>query len=98
MQRAFAQFKDQGFIILAVNVTAQDNEAAARAYVDEYQLTFPILLDRTGEVARLYENRALPSSYFVAPDGTITEVVIGGPMAEALLVTRTQQLFEDGGH
>lgn len=97
IQRTFEMYQDRGFTVLAVNVTAQDNESAALAFVKEYGLTFPILMDREGDVARIYENRALPSSFFVDRDGVIREVVIGGPMAEALLVTRVQSLLPAGG-
>ena len=47
-------------------------------------------------LGRLYENRALPSTYFVDAEGVIQEVVIGGPMAEALLRTRTETLLKGG--
>ena len=36
----------------------------------------------------------MPTSFFVDADGIIQEVVIGGPMAEALLRTRIENLFE----
>ncbi len=96
IQRTFDAYKARGFTVLAVNVTSQDSEAAAMQFVEEHELTFPILLDRTGEVAALYENRALPSSFFVDPNGVIREVIIGGPMAEALLASRVQQLLTSG--
>jgi hypothetical protein len=35
----------------------------------------------------------LPSSYFINRDGTIKEVVIGGPMSEALLRTRVAEIL-----
>jgi len=44
-------------------------------------------------VASLYKLRALPSSYFIDTHGIIQEVVLGGPMNEALLTTRVQRLF-----
>jgi len=56
-------------------------------------LTFPILLDRDGAVGNLYEIRSLPTTFFVDPDGIIQDVVIGGPMAAALLKIRADQLF-----
>lgn len=93
IQRVYERYQDQGFTVLAVNMTSQDSEAAAAAFVAEHALTFPVLLDVQGEVARLYENRALPSSFFVDRNGVIREVVVGGPMAEALLQTRVEQLF-----
>ena len=93
MQRVYESLKDEGFTILAVNATAQDSRADALEFISQYGLTFPILFDTEGVVARMYENRALPSSYFIDPQGRISEVVIGGPMAETLLVTRVEQLL-----
>jgi len=94
MQRVFEEYKDQGFTILAVNATQQDSQAAAIQFAAEKGLTFPILFDLDGSVARSYQMTALPSSFFILPDGTINEVIIGGPMAEALLQVRVEQLLE----
>ncbi len=95
MQRVYEEYKDQGFTILAVNATQQDSQAAAAQFALEKGLTFPILFDMDGSVARSYQMTALPSSFFILPDGTINEVIIGGPMAEALLRVRIEQLLEE---
>ncbi len=95
MQKAYEAYKDQGFEILAVNATNQDSRQAAIDFADQYGLNFPILLDTDGEVSRLYQLRSLPTSFFIDRNGIIQEVVIGGPMSEALLRTRVQQLMED---
>jgi hypothetical protein len=63
-------------------------------FVQEQELTFPILLDETGEMANTYQLRSLPSSYFIGRDGIINEVVIGGPMSEALLRTRIEDILK----
>ena len=94
MQVVYDQLKDQGFVILAVNITSQDSRSDAIAFVAEYNLTFPILLDIHGEVAEAYNMLAFPSSYFIGKDGIIQEIVIGGPMAEALIDVRVNQLLE----
>lgn len=94
IQKLYDEYKDQGFDVLAINMTYQDDFSAISPFVQENGLTFPILIDQTGEVARKYELRSLPSSFFIDRDGIIQEVVIGGPMAEALLRTRIESLFE----
>ena len=94
MQKLYDEYKDQGFVILAVNSTVQDNPLDIPPFLEEYGLTFPILLDQTGEVARAYQIRSLPSSYFINRLGIITEVVIGGPMSEALLRTRIEEALK----
>jgi len=94
MQRVYEEYRDDGFVVLAVNATNQDRISAAAAFVDELGLTYPIGLDLDGAVSRLYGLQALPSSFFIDWDGVIREVIIGGPMAEALLRIRAEQLLE----
>jgi cytochrome c biogenesis protein CcmG, thiol:disulfide interchange protein DsbE len=94
IENMYNEYKDQGFIVLAVNSTYQDNPLDIVPFIDEYTLTFPILLDETGDVSRNYQVRSLPSSYFINRLGIITEVVIGGPMSEALLRTRIEEALK----
>jgi len=95
MERIFRQYQSQGFLILAINSTHQDSQANALAFGEQLQLSFPILFDDNGEVYQKYQVRALPTSFFVTADGIIQEMIVGGPMAEALLEIRVAQLFEE---
>ena len=94
MQKMYDEYKGQGLVVLALNMTYQDNSSAIDPFVRENGLTFPILLDTTGSVAEKYELRSLPSSFFIGRNGIIQEVVIGGPMSEALLRTRIESTLE----
>jgi len=94
IEKIYNEYKDQGLVVLAVNMTYQDDPFAIVPFVKEQGLTFPILLDETGGMAGAYQLRSLPSSYFIGRDGIINEVVIGGPMAEALLRTRIEDILE----
>ena len=94
IEKVYQEYKDQGFSVLAVNMTYQDDPLAILPFVNEQALTFPILLDETSEMANTYQLRSLPSSYFIRRDGIINEVVIGGPMSEALLRTRIEELLK----
>lgn len=96
MQRLYQEYLDRGFEILAVNSTSQDSPENALAFAKDLGLTFPILFDVQGEVARLYKAQALPTSFFIDPEGIIQEVVVGGPMAESLLRVRVDRLFASG--
>ena len=93
IETVYKEYKDQGFTVLAVNMTYQDDVAAVMPFVEEQGLTFPILLDTTGEVGRTYQLKSLPSSFFIDREGVIREVVIGGPMTEALLRTRVEEIL-----
>lgn len=95
MQRVWEEYQARGLVVLAVNSTIQDTPADAQTFVSENGLTFPVLLDTGGEVTRLYRVSSLPTSFFIRADGTIREVVIGGPMAEALPRSRVEQLLKE---
>lgn len=94
MQKLYEEYQSQGLVILAVNATYQDDPLSIAPFINEYGLTFPILLDETGKTAAAYQLRSLPSSYFINRAGIIAEVVIGGPMSEALLRTRIEKILK----
>jgi thiol-disulfide isomerase/thioredoxin len=94
IQKVYDKYQDQGFVVLAVNSTHQDNLGDAITFAQIRKLTFPILLDKDGSVGDLYEVRSLPTTFFVDLQGIIQEVVVGGPMSEALLQIRVEQLME----
>lgn len=94
IEKVYREYKEQGFTVLGVNMTYQDDPSAVLSFVNEQGLTFPILLDETAGMANAYQLRSLPSSFFIRRDGVINEVVIGGPMSEALLRTRIEDILE----
>lgn len=94
IEKIHNEYKDQGLVVLGVNMTYQDSPSDIQPFISEYGLTFPILLDETNSVGSAYQLRSLPSSFFIDREGIIQEVVIGGPMAEALLRTRVEQILK----
>jgi cytochrome c biogenesis protein CcmG, thiol:disulfide interchange protein DsbE len=93
IERVFQEYKVKGLNILAINATSQDQISQALSFVRENNLTFPILFDEQGDVNRQYNVQALPTTFFIDANGIIKEVVIGGPMSEASLRIRVEQLF-----
>lgn len=92
IQKYYLQYKDQDFVVLGVNSTIQDAPLAIIPFIKEYNLTFPILLDETGQLGPKYNLRSLPSSFFINRDSTVSNVVIGGPMSDALIRTNIEQI------
>ena len=50
LEKSYAQYKDSGVVILGVNLTNQDSVSEVESFVQEFKLTYPILLDRDGSV------------------------------------------------
>jgi cytochrome c biogenesis protein CcmG/thiol:disulfide interchange protein DsbE len=96
IQRVYEANRGLGFEVLAVNMTHQDSEQSAAAFVEQHGLTFPVLLDRTGQVGRLYLMRALPSTFLVDREGVIQQVMIGGPLSEVTIQTAVETILGEG--
>jgi cytochrome c biogenesis protein CcmG, thiol:disulfide interchange protein DsbE len=76
--RAYETHKADGLIVLAINMTFQDSLPEAQAFVKEFHMPFPVLLDDTGAVARdTYGVRVLPMSFFIDRKGIIVHRQIG---------------------
>lgn len=85
---------NQDLIILAVNSTIQDDASQVEDFVRARDLTFPILLDPNGTATRAYQVRALPTTIMVNRNGMITNVVMGGPLSEAFLLSQIENLLQ----
>ncbi len=65
-----------GLVVLGVN--QQEEPATARNFTAEFSVTYPILLDRSGEVSDAYRvGRGLPMSFLLNPDGVIEQIYYG---------------------
>lgn len=63
--------------VVAVNVTTKDTKADAKAFVADYGLTFPILLDETGDVSTMYGAFSIPLTVILTKDGHIAHEIMG---------------------
>lgn len=95
IETIYQQYKDRGLAVVAINTTFQDSESAARQFLDQLGVTFPVALDRDGAASRRYYLQAMPSTFFVKRDGTIGDMLFGGPMTEALMTTKIEPLLAE---
>jgi thiol-disulfide isomerase/thioredoxin len=84
--------RDDGLVIVGVDV-AEPSDVVAK-YVAEMGLTFPIAIDEDGEVSELYRVQGLPTTIFVGRDGTIRDVIIGGPLSKAAIESKVADLMK----
>jgi thiol-disulfide isomerase/thioredoxin len=81
-------------MVLGVNTSNQDARSDMLSFLEDARLSFPILEDIDGSVQQQYAIISLPTTFFINADGSITEVVVGGPMTEAGLRARIEALME----
>jgi cytochrome c biogenesis protein CcmG, thiol:disulfide interchange protein DsbE len=75
IQVAYQQYKDQGLIIVAVDLG--EDQTTVRDYVQRLGMTFTVAGDPTTEVAALYRVNGLPSHFFIDSDGVLRDWKMG---------------------
>jgi peroxiredoxin len=95
MQRVYEDYMEQDLVIIGINATNQDQMADAINFADQNNLTFPIVFDTGGRASHDYQVRSLPTTFFIDRQGIIQELIVGGPVSEALLRIRVEQLMRE---
>ena len=81
------RYRDRGLAIVAIQV--QQTVDAGRDYASSYGLEYTIGADVTGAIFHAYKVFALPTQFFIDPNGVVRQIV-NGPLDEA----RAAQLIE----
>ena len=75
LEPVYRKYRDQGLVILAINVR-QDRETA-RKFIAKLNISYDVLLDLEGEVARRYGVLGLPTTFFVDREGILRKRILG---------------------
>jgi DsbE subfamily thiol:disulfide oxidoreductase len=89
-ERAQQQYRDQGLVVLGVDMQERDDEI--QAFLGQLGVTFPSLADRTGEVTRQWRATGLPTTFLIDRNGIIRDVRVG-PFTDEMLQDRLTKLF-----
>ena len=89
LERLWRRYRDRGLVVVGVSADRGD-AGPVRRFLRETGVSFPVLLDRAGEVRRRYEVWALPFTYLVGRDGRLRGRAVGerdwdGPAARAVV-------------
>ena len=81
----------EGLAILAINM--KEGPGLVDPFVKKLELTFPVLLDRSGSVSARYRVRVLPTTVFITPEGVV-DGIRQGPYSRRQLSQRLDQFLE----
>lgn len=85
MQEFYKEQKGKNVEILAINLTtAEKDPKGIERFVKDYGLTFPILLDSTGEIGDAFQAFTIPTSYLIDTNGIIHKRIVG-PMDKDMM-------------
>ncbi len=75
LEPVYHQYQSRGLRILAINV--RQDRATAQAFIDKLGVSYDVLLDETGEVARGYGVAGLPTTVFIDRQGRLNTPILG---------------------
>ena len=87
MENLYRRYRSEGLEILAVSLDKGSSDKV-QAFADEYQLSFPVLLDKDGQVERRYNSITIPTTYVIDKKGMVVAEVDGAKNWES------EQTFE----
>jgi len=80
LKTIYKRYKKQGLSILAINIK-QDRETAM-AFIDDLNLSYDLLLDSNGDIAKHYAVSSLPAAFIIDRNGDLNTRVLGETPAE----------------
>ncbi|RKD25664.1 thiol-disulfide oxidoreductase [Ammoniphilus oxalaticus] len=94
LNRAYEAYKERGVTVIALNIG--EPEVVVKPFRDQYQLDFPILMDRKKEISNnVYKIGPIPTTYFIDQHGTVQKKIVGGPMSEQTILENMKQIMPE---
>ena len=93
--RLYEKHREQGFVILGINTTYQDDRVKVEQFVRDKQVSYPVLFDMNDEFGQKYGSRLLPTSYLIDRTGKIVSTKVG-EIDEAQLDEQVRALLAGG--
>ncbi len=106
LERTHREYRDDGVVFLGVNM--KDTDFDAQAFVDEFDITYPVVRDVDEELARALGVSGIPETFFIDADGRFVGTASGqergqtqgtvvlGPVTEEDLITNIEILLRRG--
>ncbi len=95
MEKLYAQYKDQGFEILAVSVDKKSK--AYQKFSDKASVNFPLLHDKTKSLVQFAEIEAMPTSFLIDKKGKVRAIHSGfhGKKTEKQYIIEIESLLAE---
>jgi peroxiredoxin len=89
------RYRDRGLAVVGISVQ-ESSPSNVAAYATKYQLGYTIAADSTGDVFRSYRLYALPTQFFLGPEGAI-RAIVPAPMTMARAVAQIEAILPPSG-
>ena len=91
MQEIHNEWSGKGLILLTINIG--DSSSEVEEFLQNHNLSLPVLLDTKLDVAQKYNTRYIPTTFFIDKDGIIQAKVIGAFPNKAAIESRLGEIM-----
>jgi cytochrome c biogenesis protein CcmG/thiol:disulfide interchange protein DsbE len=81
--------------VVFLGVDYVDTEPEARAYLDQFQITYPNGPDLGTRISQQFRMQGVPETYFIDPQGVLRYVEIGPFASTAAIEQRIEQYLAE---
>jgi cytochrome c biogenesis protein CcmG/thiol:disulfide interchange protein DsbE len=92
LEQTWRKYKDQGVVFIGVDYA--DTEAAALAYIKEFDITYFNGPDLGTLISQAYNIKGVPETYYIAKNGELRGVQIG-PLESPQLDDKIEELLSE---
>ncbi len=75
LQQVYDEWSGIGLVLLTINIG--ESSSKVEEFMQDYNLSFPVLLDTKRDVAQKYNVRGIPTTFFIDKDGIIQDMKVG---------------------
>jgi peroxiredoxin len=83
MAESYRAHREHDVVFLGVDI--YEDYLVAKKFHHEFDMPFPFLVDAYGEVTTRFRVNGTPTTFFIDRDGSLRDVVVGGPLDRAYL-------------
>lgn len=91
LENTWKQIQVQGKNVVVLGIDFQDARKDGISFSQEHSITYPLVMDTTGDVAIKYNVTSLPQTIFINRDGTVMSREVG-QLTPALLASGLQAI------
>ena len=82
LETLHGEYAPRGLSIIGVSIDQRGEERGIREFLEEYGASYPIWLDPAGDVQGTFSIVGVPTTYLIAPDGTVLWKHVGPVRAD----------------
>jgi cytochrome c biogenesis protein CcmG/thiol:disulfide interchange protein DsbE len=93
LEETWQDYADQDVVFLGVAYV--DVEPKSKAYLEQFNITYPNAPDLRSSISSEYEITGVPETFFIGRDGKVAHIQIG-PVDEEIMTTVLEKLLVEG--